>query len=96
MSDANTTVPDSHDRRRQRFLVAYDIANDRQRRRLARLLQGYGQRMQKSVFLCDLDLSTLQRLKADLGRTAIGESDQLKLLPVRAEAGRLPLFWLAE
>jgi CRISPR-associated protein Cas2 len=95
MSDANTAVPDYHSRRRQRFLVAYDIGNDRQRRRLARLLQSYGERMQKSVFLCDLDMPTLQRLKVDLERTAIGESDQLKLLPVREEAGRLPLFWLA-
>lgn len=35
-------------------LVAYDVADDRLRQRLARLLEGYGTRVQQSVFECPL------------------------------------------
>lgn len=35
-------------------LVVYDIACDRLRRRLARLLAGYGERVQRSAFECRL------------------------------------------
>ena len=36
------------------YLVAYDIPDDGRRTRLARVLEGYGDRIQYSVFLCDL------------------------------------------
>lgn len=35
-------------------LVAYDLSNDRTRRRVAKLLSGYGTRVQRSVFECHL------------------------------------------
>lgn len=34
------------------LLIAYDTSDDRLRRRLARLLEGYGDRVQYSVFEC--------------------------------------------
>lgn len=36
-------------------VVSYDIVNDRQRQRLAKVLGDYGQRVQKSVFECRVD-----------------------------------------
>jgi len=39
---------------RRRYLVAYDIRDDRRLRSIAGCMQGYGTRIQYSVFVCDL------------------------------------------
>ena len=36
------------------YLVSYDIASDRLRNKIAKTLEGYGRRVQYSVFECDL------------------------------------------
>ena len=36
------------------YIVSYDIASDRLRNRIARTLEGYGRRVQYSVFECEL------------------------------------------
>jgi CRISPR-associated protein Cas2 len=36
------------------YLICYDIADDRRRDRVSRFLEGYGLRIQKSVFECVL------------------------------------------
>ncbi len=40
---------------RRRFLVTYDITDDRRRTRTFRTLQDFGEHIQFSVFLCDLN-----------------------------------------
>ncbi len=37
-----------------RYVIAYDIVNDRRRNRVAKFLEGEGRRIQKSVFECEL------------------------------------------
>jgi CRISPR-associated protein Cas2 len=37
------------------YLVCYDIVSDRRRNKVAKLLEAYGLRVQKSVFECVLD-----------------------------------------
>ena len=39
---------------RRRYLVAYDIRDDRRLRRIAGCMEGFGTRIQYSVFVCDL------------------------------------------
>ena len=39
---------------RRRYLVAYDIREDRRLRSIAGCMEGYGTRIQYSVFVCDL------------------------------------------
>ena len=39
---------------RRRYLVAYDIRDDRRLRGIAGCMEGYGTRVQYSVFVCDL------------------------------------------
>lgn len=46
------------------ILVCYDIADDRRRNRLGRLLEGCGQRVQRSVFECRLRAPELRSLRA--------------------------------
>jgi len=57
----------------RRTLVAYDVADDRRRMRLASLLQRHGDRVQYSVFVLDIVPSRLVRLQeqvADLIKVA--------------------------
>lgn len=39
---------------RRRYLIAYDIADPQRLRAVMSLMEGYGTRLQYSVFLCDL------------------------------------------
>lgn len=43
-------------------LVVYDIPKDRCRNRLAKFLEGYGRRVQKSAFECFMDRSEMMKL----------------------------------
>ncbi len=49
-------------------VVAYDIEDDRRRTRVARILEGYGERVQYSVFECEIEERHLQRLVRSLER----------------------------
>jgi CRISPR-associated protein Cas2 len=51
---------------RRRFLVAYDIRDDRRLRAVAVCMEGYGTRVQYSVFVCDLNDREKFHLRADL------------------------------
>lgn len=48
------------------YVVAYDIADDRERSRVDRVLTGFGFRAQKSVFECRMSRRTRERLRAAL------------------------------
>lgn len=39
---------------RRRYLIAYDISDERRLRRICKVMEEYGERLQYSVFLCDL------------------------------------------
>lgn len=41
-------------RGKKKYLVSYDISNDKERNKVANLLEGYGGRVQYSVFECSL------------------------------------------
>lgn len=49
-------------------VVCYDIPDDRRRTRVGKILEGFGKRVQKSVFECDLAPNHLQKLKAKLSK----------------------------
>lgn len=42
-------------------IVAYDVVSDRRLRRVARICEDYGVRIEKSVFECDLDENEFER-----------------------------------
>jgi CRISPR-associated protein Cas2 len=52
---------------RRRYLVAYDIREDKRLRRVHKTMKAYGWAMQYSVFICDLDSMELLAMKTDLG-----------------------------
>jgi len=47
-------------------VVVYDIKDDRARSRIATILEGYGRRVQESVFECQLEIRELEELTARL------------------------------
>ncbi|MEW6418385.1 MAG: CRISPR-associated endonuclease Cas2 [Nitrospirota bacterium] len=59
------------------LIITYDITDDRRRTEIASELKNFGQRVQKSVFECYLNMDQLNELKArierhmDLGQDSI-------------------------
>jgi CRISPR-associated protein Cas2 len=51
---------------RRRYLVAYDIREDRRLRNVAACMEGYGERIQYSVFICDLSEEEAVTLRGDV------------------------------
>lgn len=49
-----------------RYLITYDIPDDKRRTRISKTLSSYGERMQFSVFLVDLDAATLVSLTDEI------------------------------
>ncbi len=64
------------------YAVAYDVADDARRVKLANLLKSYGERVQLSVFECYLDEKLLQDLMARARRVLDLGQDALRLYPV--------------
>lgn len=59
-------------------VIAYDISDDRRRDRVMRLLKDYGQRVQYSVFECDLTQRQYAQLRGRLRRRLRGEEDSVR------------------
>lgn len=64
------------------YLVCYDVVLTRRRNRVAHLLEGYGMRVQKSVFECVLTDAQLDMLQQKLGRYIKAEEDQVRFYPL--------------
>ncbi|MCA1278271.1 CRISPR-associated endonuclease Cas2 [Saccharopolyspora sp. 7B] len=65
---------------RHRYLVAYDIRDPTRLRRVAATLERFGERVQYSVFLCDLSGADLADLRFELGRVLDAAQDSVLLV----------------
>ncbi len=70
------------------ILVAYDVstetpAGQRRLRRVAKVCEAYGQRVQKSVFECTLSRAHLELLKYRLWREIDTSADSLRFYRLR-------------
>ena len=57
------------------YLVSYDIASDRCRKRVANILENYGKRIQYSVFECDLDEKRYKKLYQEIAKETVDMKD---------------------
>ena len=69
-------------------LVTYDVATDttegrRRLRRVAKVCEGYGQRVQKSVFECTVNEGELTMLKHRLQAEIAEKEDSLRIYRLR-------------
>lgn len=71
------------------WLVCYDVANDKRRTKLAKLLEQRCQRVQYSVFECPLEEKVLDRLLPRWLKVLEVEEDCLRIYPLdeRAKQG---------
>lgn len=67
---------------RHTWVVAYDIADDRRRAQVARLLEGGGARVQYSVFECRLNRTEMQALRRRLLEVTEPDQDRLRFYPL--------------
>lgn len=68
-----------------RYAIAYDITDDHRRNQVYRFLKGWGRRVQKSVFECDLSLKELEKVVEGLkGLLALSE-DRCHIYPICGE-----------
>ena len=51
---------------RRRFLIAYDISDPKRLRQVCKTMEEYGERLQYSVFICDLSRSELVHAHAQV------------------------------
>ena len=66
------------------YLVCYDIVSDARRNKVAKILESYGLRVQKSVFECILDEKQYQSLSKYLMRLVNRAEDQVRFYPMSA------------
>jgi CRISPR-associated protein Cas2 len=67
--------------RKRRWMIAYDIFDDRQRRLIHSLLKDHGQRVQYSVFECELSKKQQQDLQARLCEN-MADGDSIRWYPL--------------
>ena len=73
---------------RQTFIVSYDIADPKRLRRVYRLMRGWGDHIQLSVFRCELSARELVELRSSLVRVIHHAEDQVLFVDVGPVDGR--------
>ena len=64
------------------YLVCYDVRDPKRLRRVARMLEGHGERIQYSVFRCWLSASGLERLRWELTEDCVAQEDDVIFIPL--------------
>ena len=77
---------------RIRYLVSYDICDPKRLRRVARALEGFGVRLQYSVFECPLDDMRMARLKAEVQPLLKHDEDQVLFVSLGPSANDASLI----
>ena len=73
---------------RNAFIVAYDISDPGRLRRVYRTMRGFGDRIQFSVFRCELSPSERVLLEAALTKYLNTRDDQVLIFPLGPSGGR--------
>ena len=72
-------------------LIAYDIRDSKRLRKVAKKLEGYGERIQFSIFRCRLDKLSLEKLRWELSEI-MGPEDALLVMPICEQcSSKIPL-----
>jgi CRISPR-associated protein Cas2 len=79
---------------RRRYLVAYDIRDERRLRLIAGCMEGYGTRVQYSVFVSDLSPRELILMRADLESLIKMTEDRVMIVDLGAVGERSRFLFL--
>jgi CRISPR-associated protein Cas2 len=72
------------------YIVTYDISSPRRWRRVFRIMEGYGDWLQLSVFQCRLGKARLIQLEAQLGEAMHQVEDHVLILDLGPMEGVTP------
>lgn len=64
------------------YIIAYDIADNKRRLRVAKTLESWGYRIQESVFQLRLDTATLARVHSRLAALISETDDVIHIYPI--------------
>lgn len=64
------------------YVIVYDIPCDKRRKNISDILEGYGQRVQYSVFECLLNQSKYTELKKRLRKQIDSAEDSIRFYPL--------------
>jgi len=64
----------------KQYLVCYDITDDKRLRTIHKIMKGYGEPWQYSVFLCRLKHIDRIRMEADIDETINRNNDQVIII----------------
>lgn len=67
-------------------LVVYDIADDRRRSRVSNFLEGYGRRVQESVFECFISLKEMKKLQQGVKKQVKPDVDNVRFYWIPSDA----------
>jgi len=73
---------------RQTFVVTYDICDPRRLRKVYKLMLGWGEHLQLSVFQCELNDRELVELRSELARIIHHLEDQVLFVDIGPVEGR--------
>jgi CRISPR-associated protein Cas2 len=73
---------------RQAFVVSYDIADPKRLRQVFKLMRGYGEHIQLSVFRCELSPREFVEMRAKLGTVIHDHEDQVLFVDLGPVDGR--------
>lgn len=73
---------------RKVYIVTYDISDPKRLRQVFKLMLGYGDHLQLSVFECELNAKELTELRHALGELIHHDQDQVLFVDVGPVEGR--------
>lgn len=65
---------------RRRYLIAYDIADPKRLRRICKIMEEYGERLQYSVFISDLSPAELIHARAKVESEMLMSEDSVVIV----------------
>lgn len=73
---------------RQAYVVTYDVCDPKRLRKVHKLMCGYGEHLQLSVFRCELNKRELVELRARLSTLINHQQDQVLFVDIGPVEGR--------
>lgn len=73
---------------RQAYIVSYDVCNPKRLRKVFKIMKGYGEHLQLSVFQCELDERELVEVRAKLADVIDHGRDQVLFVDFGPAEGR--------
>jgi CRISPR-associated protein Cas2 len=75
------------------YLVIYDISDDKRRKRVFNLLEGYGRRVQFSAFECVLNDRKFEELRSRLAKVVKMSEDSVRFYPISKHTLGQVIVW---